>query len=261
MNMHLDFNSNIKSNFNTYGRTDERYEERAEASDHLQAVTHGRVSQNDERELDKADAELLIRLLAERDSRISGDRGKTISQVLDKLLERADREHGKRWPVVRTGQREPISWMLRYSILDRDQRTCRACKVYWPEGPFELDHCIPWSAGGSDDSDNLRTLCVRCNQERSNFIDEAHLENLRPTTYWCVDCWTPETKQTRLPWKDLTDLGNAPLVGDDHQPTELVWCAHCHYYSTSDVYLLGNAGRELIEEATRLARAVADDRA
>ena len=256
--MHVDLNSDMGSNINTDGRTDGRYEEGAEVDDHLQPVTHGRVSTS-ERGLGNADVELMARLLAERDSRLSSDddRGKTIAQIIEGWADGTEQDRGKRWPVVRTGEREPISWMLRWSILDRDQQTCKACKIYSPDGPFELDHCIPWSAGGPDDSDNLRLLCAQCNQRRSNFIDLAHLENLRPTTYWCVDCWTPEAKRSRPWWKDFTDLGLAPLVGDGGRPFELVWCAHCHYYSTSDVYLVGRQGRDLIEQATRIAREVA----
>lgn len=261
MNMHVDLNSDMKSNFNTNERTDGRYEEGVEVDSHLQAVTHGRVSQNDSRGLRKSDTETLARLLAARDSRLGGNEGQTIAQIVDDWQSLFDEDRGKRWPVIRSGEREPIAWMLRWSVIDRDGLACKSCGIYLPDGPFELDHCIPWSAGGTHDSDNLRALCVRCNQDRSNFIDEAHLENLRPTTYWCVDCWTYDTKGRRYPWRDGTDLTLAPLVGEGHQPTELVWCTHCHYYSSSDVYLVGSAGRQLISEATRLVKAVSDDRA
>lgn len=254
--MHLDLNSNMQSNFNTDGRTDGRYEEGppvATKSTGCNARAH------DGESLSKEDTQRITRLLAARDSRLNGDgEGQTIAQIIDDWTELLDVDRGKRWPVIRSGQREPIAWLLRWSIIDRDGLTCKSCGIYLPEGPFELDHCIPWSAGGPDDSDNLRALCVRCNQDRSNFIDEAHLENLRPTTYWCVDCWTFENHRSRHHWRDLTDLNLAPFVGDGHQPTELVWCAHCHYYSTSDVYLLGAAGRKLIEDATRLVKAVTE---
>ena len=36
-----------------------------------------------------------------------------------------------------------------------------------------LDHAIPWSAGGSDYGDNLRTLWLHCNETRSNYVDVA----------------------------------------------------------------------------------------
>lgn len=248
--MHLE----MKSNLNTDGRTDGT--KNITRSD--SAIPCNAWARDVER-LSKEDVERMARLLAARGSRLSGnDDGQTIAQIIDTWADIFDVDRGKRWPVVRRGDREPIPWMLRWSVIDRDGLTCKSCGTYLPEGPFELDHCIPWSAGGPDDSDNLRALCVRCNQDRSNFIDEAHLENLRPTTYWCVDCWTFDSRQMRRTWRDATDLNQAPLVGDGHQPTALVWCAHCHYYSTSDVYLVGVAGRELIATATRNVKAVTE---
>lgn len=204
--MHLD----LKSNLNTDGRTDERYEESPPAATTVTGCNaRARMAESD-RELSKADTQRIARLLQARDSRLSGSTGQTIAQIIDGWADLFDVDRGKRWPIVRTGERDPIPWLLRWSIIDRDGLACKACGIYLPDGPFELDHCIPWSAGGPDDSDNLRALCVRCNQDRSNFIDEAHLENLRPTTY----------------------------------------------YSTSDVYLVGAAGREIIRQATRLVKAV-----
>lgn len=259
--MHLDLNSYMESNFNTYERTDgTKNNTRSNPANRCNA--RARDDENS-RGLSKTDTQTMARLLAARDSRLNSDdsQGQSIAQIIDTWVDLFDEDRGKRWPVIRSGDREPISWMLRWSVIDRDGMTCKSCGAYLPEGPFELDHCIPWSAGGPDDSDNLRALCVRCNQDRSNFIDEAHLENLRPTTYWCVDCWSYDNRKPRRQWRDLTDLNHAPFVGEGHQPTELVWCAHCHYYSTSDVYLVGASGRALIERATRLVMAVTDDRA
>lgn len=255
--MHLNLNSNMRSNFNTNGRTDERYEDGQDVDLNLTAVDTGaRIGDSAARGVSKADAALMARLLNERTARHSNDGGKTIAQILDAWLDRMGDTAGRRWPVVRTGERAPIPWPLRASIYDRDSRTCKTCGWYGAEGHLELDHCIPWSAGGPDDSDNLRTLCSSCNQRRSNYIDTAHLTNLRPTTYWCVDCWTHENQARRFPWRDGTDLTGAPLVGEDYLPTELVYCAHCHYFSTSDVYFVGDRGRDLLERATLLVREV-----
>lgn len=75
-------------------------------------------------------------------------------------------EFGGRYPRTRNTEREPLPDAFRKVILNRDGFRCRFCG---DNGRLEVDHIIPWSAGGSDKSTNLRTLCYACNQERSNF--------------------------------------------------------------------------------------------
>lgn len=89
-----------------------------------------------------------------------------------------------RHPVLRTGEREPIAPYKRRLIYERDGFTCQHCGGIFC---LELDHVIPWSANGSDRSDNLRTLCSTCNDERSNYIDPdpPRLVGVTATCYWC----------------------------------------------------------------------------
>lgn len=70
-----------------------------------------------------------------------------------------------------------ISPQLRNDILERNGFTCQLCGAgpgdrdpYNPARKVRLhiDHIIPISQGGSNDKDNLRTLCSTCNQGRSN---------------------------------------------------------------------------------------------
>lgn len=230
----------------------------ARARDDLGVVTLGELlasAPQGPASIDEADVELIASLLAERSARHSPSEGKSIAWILDKWADRMELLAGRRWPVIRSGEREPIPWLLRASIYSRDGRTCKACGSL-ADGYLELDHCIPWSAGGPDDSDNLRTLCSGCNQRRSNYIDLAHLTTLLPTTYWCIDCWTYETRKPRHPWRDGTYTGDAPLVGDGDRPFETVFCSHCLYISQSDVYFIGDRGRDLIARATRYVREV-----
>lgn len=162
----------------------------------------------------------------------------------------------QRWPIMRTGDRMPLPAMLRSSILRRDQETCGQCG--WDLGyetstreAIEVDHCVPWSAGGSDDSDNLRVLCHGCNQRRSNFIDLAHLRAYRPTTWWCFDCWASDSHDRRhyTPWHNGTDLSRVPFVDDPDVTTapEMAFCAFCRHYTLTTHYLVGPVGRRLIE--------------
>lgn len=99
----------------------------------------------------------------------------------------------KRHPVLRRGEREPIDPYKRRLIYERDAYTCQWCG--WSEPPdapapgatLQLDHVIPWSALGSDRSDNLRTLCGPCNEDRSNFEDLSppRLVGVTAACYWC----------------------------------------------------------------------------
>lgn len=93
-------------------------------------------------------------------------------------------EVGERWPVVRTGEREPINRLTRRLIYQRDGHRCCLCDR---RGLLELDHIVPWSAGGADTSENLRSLCGKCNGERSNFrtvLDGPAI----PVTLACDSC-------------------------------------------------------------------------
>ena len=82
-------------------------------------------------------------------------------------------EPGRRWEKVRAGEREELPWWYRRAIGNRDDWTCRICHATDRGGAehWEVDHVIPWSAGGSDESTNLRLTCLPCNQRRSNYAD------------------------------------------------------------------------------------------
>lgn len=157
-----------------------------------------------------------------------------ISEAMQGLLDRLERGP-QRWPIARVGEREPIPWLLRLSIMRRDDYRCKTCG-WRDEAGIELDHCLPWSAGGSDDSDNLRVLCSPCNQRRSNFDDGAHLTRRLPTTWWCASCWNADSRG-RMPWADGTNLGAAPRVVD---PTTLAYCATCDESDYTDLPLIGD---------------------
>lgn len=150
-----------------------------------------------------------------------------------------------RYPLVRAGERAPIPQVVRLSVYRRDGFRCRFCG---DDANLELDHMLPWSAGGPDLSGNLRTLCTHCNQERSNWNDGEHVPNLRPTTWWCFECWRHprldpaedpcdppdvEARGWRGVWRNGVDLTRAPFVtGAEEQ----VYCAWCRGYGYSDVW-------------------------
>jgi hypothetical protein len=53
---------------------------------------------------------------------------------------------------------------LRATVFERDKFTCVYCGD--TEGPFECDHVIPASRGGTFSLENLATACRDCNQEK-----------------------------------------------------------------------------------------------
>lgn len=59
--------------------------------------------------------------------------------------------------------RAHISNSTRHAVYTRDGHACLECGT---TDRLSLDHIIPWSAGGSDKPDNLRTLCVPCNSRK-----------------------------------------------------------------------------------------------
>lgn len=59
-----------------------------------------------------------------------------------------------------------ISLALRYRVLVRDKFRCVICGASpAKDGTVELhvDHIFPWSRGGQNTEENLRTLCFKCN--------------------------------------------------------------------------------------------------
>lgn len=123
-------------------------------------------------------------------------------------------ENGRRRnPVIRTRRTEaraPIPRKDRVAVYTRD---CFRCVWCGSDEQLTLDHIIPWSAGGSDEFDNLRTLCWACNEKRSNFSTEADdaCRSL-PLTYYCVEC-------------DATDT-DMPLEHPSIGPAFCWWCQH-----------------------------------
>lgn len=71
-----------------------------------------------------------------------------------------------------------ISLALRYRILVRDKFRCVICGASpAKDGTVELhvDHIFPWSLGGKNTEENLRTLCFKCNLGKGDKV-----ENIQP---------------------------------------------------------------------------------
>jgi len=64
--------------------------------------------------------------------------------------------------------REEISIRKRFLVLKRDQFTCVMCGRSGIGVKLEVDHKIPVSKGGTNNLDNLQTLCYECNRGKRN---------------------------------------------------------------------------------------------
>lgn len=125
--------------------------------------------------------------------------GKNLEPVLAQLASALDR-----FPVIRTNRPGRLDEDIRRAVLRRDRWRCLWCGWDVASVPLEVDHVIPWSAGGTNATDNLRTLCQVCNQERSNRradVDSARTllivgacdlcretETTEPAAVWCLTC-------------------------------------------------------------------------
>jgi hypothetical protein len=67
-----------------------------------------------------------------------------------------------------TGRRGGISPKLRAKIYERDGHACLVCGS---TDDLTLDHIYPWSLGGSNDEENLRTLCRGCNSRKGSRVE------------------------------------------------------------------------------------------
>jgi hypothetical protein len=67
----------------------------------------------------------------------------------------------------------PIQEEARRFVRERANYLCEYCHSPERLSPsrFTLDHIIPKSLGGTDDTDNLALACRRCNERRYNFIE------------------------------------------------------------------------------------------
>ena len=66
-------------------------------------------------------------------------------------------------------ERRHIPLGLRYKILVRDKNTCQCCGAKASDGiQLHIDHIKPVSKGGTNDFENLQTLCRDCNLGKSD---------------------------------------------------------------------------------------------
>ena len=86
-----------------------------------------------------------------------------------------DEDYQKYWfgKKKKPRQRTHIPRGLRHEVFKRDNYTCQECGATKEDGAkLHIDHIIPVSKGGTDELDNLQTLCDKCNLNKSNLIQK-----------------------------------------------------------------------------------------
>lgn len=68
-------------------------------------------------------------------------------------------------PVAKRDSRKPMSARKKLAVWKRDNFQCVICRS---GEDLTVDHIVPVSKGGSDDMDNLRTLCQSHNSKKGN---------------------------------------------------------------------------------------------
>ncbi|MBW1982992.1 MAG: HNH endonuclease [Deltaproteobacteria bacterium] len=66
-------------------------------------------------------------------------------------------------------KRRPLSRQLRVQVLARDNYRCKMCGRTKDEVSLEVDHIKPIVDGGTDELDNLATLCRDCNRGKAAY--------------------------------------------------------------------------------------------
>lgn len=77
-------------------------------------------------------------------------------------------------PAKAKRQRTRIPRGMRHEVFKRDNYTCVECGAKKEDGAtLHIDHIIPVSKGGTDELDNLQTLCSDCNLNKSDVIQNG----------------------------------------------------------------------------------------
>lgn len=155
-----------------------------------------------------------------------------LGEVVDQAAKAA-----ARMPVVRTNRPGELDPEVRKAVLLRDGFTCQWCRANAAQGArFEVDHIMPWSAGGSNATDNLRTLCEPCNQGRGNHLTDATTASALLIIAACGRC----RGRRFVPW-DQSPTGHSTFTFDDPEVCEIgaedhevpVWCLGCRKPSST----------------------------
>ena len=114
----------------------------------------------------------------------------------ERVLSRISNKHYDRyldqgvWNALCHVERAKVTNSLKRFIKNRDGHRCKKCGS---TNNLEIDHIIPISKGGKSSSDNLQTLCHRCNQNKGNIIMPGTVTESE--FGFCESCGAPLVKR------------------------------------------------------------------
>lgn len=156
----------------------------------------------------------------------------------------------ERFPVVRTSaDRVQLPKWLRIAVLKRDGFCCKFCEALNTQ--FEIDHIIPWSAGGPDASWNLRTLCKPCNQGRSNW-NRRYDRWAMPIIPVCVECCAKARGLDPDDEHEAYSEFHAAYL-DDESYRSTAWCERCDWFTSSTTYEIDRAPHQTMDWSKAVA--------
>ncbi len=92
--------------------------------------------------------------------------GESVLHVVQEAFHKSGCEQKPQKDGTSTNRRK-ISGDIRTLVFERNEYRCVKC------GSFKglcVDHIYPYSLGGTDDPDNLQTLCWTCNSKKGNKV-------------------------------------------------------------------------------------------
>ena len=98
-----------------------------------------------------------------------------LSEALRLAIKKGRKDYSHlRKPIKSDTLRRGITLKIRYQVLKRDNFKCVLCGNDAKNTLLVIDHKIPVAGGGTNDFDNLRTLCRECNHGKA-ILEEHHL--------------------------------------------------------------------------------------
>ncbi len=98
------------------------------------------------------------------------------------LLARENQRLHKELMSANRNQRKAISTKLRFQVFQRDGFRCKCCGKIAGDGvELQVDHIQPVAKGGTNDLQNLQTLCRECNSgKRTETVDFEEVKAVVP---------------------------------------------------------------------------------
>jgi len=92
----------------------------------------------------------------------------TLSELRKKVEKKVDEIIKGNLKTPKKRKRNPLDSKLRHEVFKRDNYTCVECGATNKDKMLHCDHIIPVVQGGTDEMDNLQTLCDDCNLAKSD---------------------------------------------------------------------------------------------